>query len=955
MSATPPALVWRSTQPTPPTAPTLSRIHTNTNQGWKFRKVVAAAVHARRNAIQSTVIADEIKAIKALLKRGKKQITETRLEREKAVPTAAEIASLNEMLEKAELMEKQRRIQKKRREKRERESLQKQREFAAVKLRLDKVKETSNNTFATQRKRAQNMFSRWDTDEIMKWLSNIANVRNLRVAECMMLVYKYQRITQDIATKKTKLTSMINKHKTFLVLQDEQRATHDVAFPEEVLSHSGGLVKSIAQFQTVKNKITDRWDAINTGSTHDYGKIDTFINAYKTSVTDSINTDVTKYVGGYHVAGPNVPRYSSDAFTPPEPLKGGRVFFTSVDEHSTHVLTCLHDDAIRNYGEELKSMVSVLERQCGTRPTVTNFVYTTMVEFAKAPTVFMQSMHLNVMLMGEPGTGKTHCARELGKCFAKIGLLATDTFYEVEKHEMVASADSSFLTTSTLDACVEGVCFIDEAYSFVEYEKQAQAYSGQGKAFADTLTQYATSHVAQGMIICAGYETEMKEHFLRANVGLSRRFPSKIVLGRYTSEQLCDIFESKYSQLVNASLAGMTVLGRDKKMRELKVSADPEYRIGLTFMPYVRAVVTALHEFNDNHPKDKTRSAFEQHAADMNLLAELFAEHRGLIDSTFFWGVQTQVLVNEFLKRRSHVLRIQNIDLTQEECFEEEDPAFCKEETALWKYWLRSCAPYDTAVTVGNVDAAAKKAAGKKRHKMEERMKLLGKYEIDIQQEKQAFDMLVANAIHSRESLTTDRCARTFKYCKQAVVLIEIYPGEPRTSVKRTAVEFGQDPIKGKWDPAQFCRDFWDSDPTFATNLIRSCVSEADVEPKGVAKGVAKALKIFGCEDVKDSKLAKQYTEEMKISLEKQAKELTERLGEYLKTIEQSLELLGYTKKRASQAKGNTALMEECKTAFIGRVKWEREQVANYIRGEMKNGSTGEEVAIGADDEIDDL
>lgn len=144
----------------------------------------------------------------------------------------------------------------------------------------------------------------------------------------------------------------------------------------------------------------------------------------------------------------------------------------------------------------------------------------------------------HMVFSGNPGTGKTTVARLVGRILKSLGILEKGHTVEVDKSSLVAEflGQTPTKTNEVVDEALDGVLFVDEAYSLSEEKDDLY-----GKEAVTTLLKRMEDDRGKFVVIVAGYRGKM-EKFVGSNPGLSSRFSRYVDFEDYSIEELQRIF-----------------------------------------------------------------------------------------------------------------------------------------------------------------------------------------------------------------------------------------------------------------------------------------------------------------------------------------------------------------------------------------------------------------------------
>ncbi len=199
----------------------------------------------------------------------------------------------------------------------------------------------------------------------------------------------------------------------------------------------------------------------------------------------------------------------------------------------------------RASGEQLAEVLAELDALIGLetiKAEVRELVNFLKIQAERAKYDLPQTpVSLHAVYSGNPGTGKTTVARLVGRILGALGILARGHLVETDRSGLVAeyAGQTGPKANKRIDEALDGVLFIDEAYSLVA-EKGDDPYGAEA---VQALLKRMEDDRGRLVVILAGYPGPMAK-LLRANPGLTSRFGRTFTFPDYTAAELGRIFEA---------------------------------------------------------------------------------------------------------------------------------------------------------------------------------------------------------------------------------------------------------------------------------------------------------------------------------------------------------------------------------------------------------------------------
>lgn len=153
--------------------------------------------------------------------------------------------------------------------------------------------------------------------------------------------------------------------------------------------------------------------------------------------------------------------------------------------------------------------------------------------------------NLHMIFKGNAGTGKTTVARLIADIYYSLGYIKKNKVTEVQSQDLIGEwlGQTGPKTQAVIDTAIDGVLFIDEAYSLMEHKGSNASYTAECIA---TLLKAMEDYKGRLIVIFAGYTEEMIQ-FRDLNPGLKSRIGFELTFADYTTDELVEIFKKKIS------------------------------------------------------------------------------------------------------------------------------------------------------------------------------------------------------------------------------------------------------------------------------------------------------------------------------------------------------------------------------------------------------------------------
>lgn len=192
------------------------------------------------------------------------------------------------------------------------------------------------------------------------------------------------------------------------------------------------------------------------------------------------------------------------------------------------------EDQSIDYYEQLHNLIGLdnVKREID---TMINFlrIQSKRKEFGLSVT----NISYHYVFTGNAGTGKTTVARIIAGIYKELGIIKKGHLVETDRSGLIGEyvGHTAPKTNKIIDSALDGVLFIDEAYSLC-----SGGENDYGQEAIATLIKRMEDNRDRLVVILAGYPEEMRK-FISSNSGLKSRFNKYIHFNDYTPIELKDI------------------------------------------------------------------------------------------------------------------------------------------------------------------------------------------------------------------------------------------------------------------------------------------------------------------------------------------------------------------------------------------------------------------------------
>ena len=365
---------------------------------------------------------------------------------------------------------------------------------------------------------------------------------------CYCDEYELNELIEQYPTLKTKSDVCkkfykITNGSAYLILYDKEEKT-----VESVSIDSYSLSKII--------EISDSIEAIESEKVYNDGMAVDYVGEYVITTLDTVRS----LIGQLENDEVDDVIESLEGVCADSQLLG---MYDDIEKEETKEEIKQEDKTIEQIKEELNQLIGMDNIKKQINKLSSYLIFLDKIKENKLD-IKLKQPNLNMVFLGNPGTGKTTIARIISQILNKLGY-ANGKFKEVSAQDFIAGyvGQTALKTEKLLKEIHGGVLFIDEAYSLTIGDEES---SYGNEAIAVLLKEMEKNET---IFIFSGYKQEM-EKFIKSNSGLTSRIGNNFEFSDYKVEELMTMFVNK----INSSnfILDNNVLDKIKKIIENVVS-----------------------------------------------------------------------------------------------------------------------------------------------------------------------------------------------------------------------------------------------------------------------------------------------------------------------------------------------------------------------------------------------
>lgn len=202
---------------------------------------------------------------------------------------------------------------------------------------------------------------------------------------------------------------------------------------------------------------------------------------------------------------------------------------------------------LRSNPPSLKKLEALIGLE-GVKSQVSDVIAHTVINKEKNEIANLNLLNpFNMVFIGNPGTGKTTVAKILAEIYKDLSILKSGHLVTATRADLISEylGQTAEKTTSVFNSALDGILFIDEAYSLFYEGCSPKDY---GVDAINTLTGLMSENIGRCCIILAGYPKEMDYLLNNSNPGFRDRFQFIINFDDYDQDSLEQIFRLKLKE-----------------------------------------------------------------------------------------------------------------------------------------------------------------------------------------------------------------------------------------------------------------------------------------------------------------------------------------------------------------------------------------------------------------------